>query len=83
MRLDKYLKVSRLIKRRTVAKEVASRDRILINEKQAKPSTTVKPGDLITMYLGLKIITVRILTLDYVKKDELMYELVSEEKRSL
>ncbi len=45
MRLDKYLKVSRLIKRRTVANEVTSQGRIFINDKVAKPSSTVKEGD--------------------------------------
>lgn len=82
MRLDKFLKVSRLIKRRTVAKEVATKDRIYVNQKLAKPSTGIKPSDLIELHLGLKIITVRVVSLT-VLKDELMYELVSEEKRSI
>ena len=49
MRLDKYLKVSRLIKRRTLAKEVAEAERILVNDKPAKPSKELKVGDLITI----------------------------------
>lgn len=49
MRLDKYLKVSRLIKRRTVANEVSDQGRVFINEKPAKPATNVKEGDKITI----------------------------------
>ena len=52
MRLDKFLKVSRLIKRRSVAKEVADKGRILINGKQAKSSSTVKVGDEMTLQFG-------------------------------
>ena len=80
MRLDKYLKVSRLIKRRTVAKEVAEKERIEINSKLAKPSTNVKVGDNITLHLGLKIITVEVTSL-VLLKEELMYRLISEEKK--
>ncbi|AUD64289.1 RNA-binding protein [Tenericutes bacterium MZ-XQ] len=80
MRLDKYLKVARLIKRRTVAKEAATKDKVEINDKIAKPSSTVKENDIITLHLGLKIIKVKITSLTP-KKDELMYELLSEEKR--
>ena len=80
MRLDKYLKVSRIIKRRTVAKEAATKEKIMINQKLAKPSAEVKIGDLITLYLGLKIITVKVISLEP-KKDQFMYELISEEKR--
>ena len=54
MRLDKYLKVSRLIKRRTLAKEVASAERILVNDKLAKPSKELKIGDTITIEFGTK-----------------------------
>ena len=49
MRLDKYLKVSRIIKRRTVAKDASSSERILVNNKIAKPSTDIKVGDIITI----------------------------------
>ncbi len=80
MRLDKYLKVARLIKRRTVAKEAATKDKVEINDKVAKPSSTVKENDIITLHLGLKIIKVKVRSL-IPKKDELMYELLSEEKR--
>ena len=52
MRIDKYLKVSRIIKRRTVASEACSGGRVSINGKIAKPSSTVKPGDLISIRFG-------------------------------
>lgn len=80
MRLDKYLKVARIIKRRTVAKEAASKEKVEINDKLAKPSSAVKENDILTLHLGLKIIKVKITSLTP-KKDELMYELLSEEKR--
>lgn len=80
MRLDKYLKVSRIIKRRTIAKEAAEKEKVEINGKLAKPSTAVKEGDNLTLYLGLKIIKVKVTSLTPLK-DELMYELLSEEKR--
>ncbi|MDN5953550.1 MAG: RNA-binding S4 domain-containing protein, partial [Loigolactobacillus coryniformis] len=54
MRLDKFLKVSRIIKRRTVAKEIADKGRILINDKVAKSSTDVSVGDIITIKFGNK-----------------------------
>ncbi|MDD4172434.1 MAG: S4 domain-containing protein, partial [Syntrophomonas sp.] len=49
MRLDKYLKVSRIIKRRTVAKDFAENDRVMVNGRVAKPSSEVKVGDIITL----------------------------------
>ena len=52
MRLDKYLKVSRLIKRRTVANEACDAGRILVNDKVAKASLNVKPGDIIEIQFG-------------------------------
>ncbi|RIA75574.1 ribosomal 50S subunit-recycling heat shock protein [Anaeroplasma bactoclasticum] len=84
MRLDKYLKVSRLIKRRTLAKEVAEAERILVNDKPAKPSKELKVGDLITIEFGNKIVTVRVKSLEAtVKKSEALelYEFVSEVKK--
>ena len=54
MRLDKYLKVSRLIKRRTVANEACDGGRVMINDKPAKASTNVKVGDIITIGFGNK-----------------------------
>lgn len=80
MRLDKYLKVARIIKRRTIAKEAAEKEKVEVNGKLAKPSTAVKEGDLLTLYLGLKIIKVKVTSLTP-QKDELMYDLLAEEKR--
>ena len=60
MRLDKYLKVSRLIKRRTVANEACDAGRVLINDKPAKASANVKEGDVITIAFGNKDVKVLI-----------------------
>ncbi|CAK8054595.1 RNA-binding S4 domain-containing protein [Eupransor demetentiae] len=82
MRLDKFLKISRLVRRRTIAKEIADQGRIEINNKVAKSSANVGTGDLITIHFGNKTITVKVLKLaELVKKDEAgeMYELVKEE----
>ena len=84
MRLDKYLKVSRLIKRRTLAKEVATNERILVNGNLAKPSKELKIGDIITIEFGTKTVEVRVVSLEVsIKKEDAtdMYELVSETKK--
>lgn len=81
MRLDKYLKVSRIIKRRTVAKEVADKGRIKVNGILAKSSTVLKSGDEVEIRFGNKLLTVRVLAmLDSTKKEDAnkMYEIVSE-----
>ncbi|MBO7196910.1 MAG: RNA-binding S4 domain-containing protein [Clostridia bacterium] len=81
MRLDKFLKVSRLIKRRTVANDACDSERISVNGKSAKASYTVKIGDLITVAFGNKSVTVRVLEIkDTTKKTEAsgMYEIISE-----
>lgn len=71
MRLDKYLKVSRLIKRRTVANEAADSGRVLLNGKEAKPSANVKPGDIIEIVFGTKTVKVEVLAIaDTSKKEE-------------
>ena len=71
MRLDKFLKVSRLIKRRTVANEACDAGRVLVNDKPAKASTQVKAGDIIEIAFGQKMVKVRILDIqDTTKKDE-------------
>ncbi len=62
MRIDKFLKVSRLIKRRTVAKEAANGDRITINDRDAKPATQVKEGDIVSVRFGNSTVTVRVLS---------------------
>ena len=71
MRLDKYLKVSRLIKRRTVANEACDSGRVLINDKPAKASANVKDGDIITISFGNKEVKVEVLDVqETVKKEE-------------
>lgn len=62
MRLDKYLKVSRLIKRRTIANEACSQGRVLLNGKPAKPSAEVKEGDLLVLQLGSREMRVRVVS---------------------
>ncbi|MGN0505376.1 MAG: RNA-binding S4 domain-containing protein [Lachnospiraceae bacterium] len=71
MRLDKYLKVSRLIKRRTVANEACDAGRVMINDKPAKASAEVKVGDIIEIGFGNKAVRVEVLDIqDTTKKDE-------------
>ena len=81
MRLDKYLKVSRLIKRRTVANEACDTSRVTVNGRAAKASYDVKVGDMITVTFGSKNVTIRVLDIrETTKKSESvgMYEIVSE-----
>jgi ribosomal 50S subunit-recycling heat shock protein len=71
MRLDKFLKVSRLIKRRTVANEACDAGRVMVNGKPAKASLNVKVGDVIEILFGTKAVKVEVLNLlDTTKKDE-------------
>lgn len=71
MRLDKYLKVSRLIKRRTVANEACDAGRVLVNEKPAKASVNVKAGDIIEIRFGNRNVKVEVLDVsETVKKEE-------------
>lgn len=71
MRLDKFLKVSRLIKRRSVAKEVADQGRIEINEKTAKSSSKVAVGDTVTIHYGNRTVITRVEKLqDSTKKED-------------
>lgn len=81
MRLDKYLKVSRIIKRRPVAKEVADKGRIKVNGVLAKSSTDLKVNDQIEVRFGNKVLTVKVLEmLDSTKKEDAskMYKIISE-----
>ncbi|WP_294977129.1 RNA-binding S4 domain-containing protein [uncultured Leuconostoc sp.] len=81
MRLDKYLKVSRLIKRRTVAKEIADQGRISINGKVAKSSSDVSTNDELEVRFGNKTLTVNVVKIVETTKKEAsadMYEIVSE-----
>ena len=78
MRLDKYLKVSRLIKRRTVANEACDAEKVLVNGKAARASYEVKTGDIIEIMIG-KSLKVRVLDIkEYTKKDDAaaLYEVV-------
>ena len=71
MRLDKFLKVSRLIKRRTVANEACDAGRVLVNDKPAKASLNVKTGDVIEIQFGTKAVRVEVLDVqETVKKDD-------------
>ena len=81
MRLDKFCKVSRLLKRRTVAKELADHERILINGKPAKPAHEVNVGDQLTILYGTRKLTVKVLQLsENPRKEEAttLYEVVEE-----
>lgn len=81
MRLDKFLKVSRLIKRRTLAKEVCDQGRILVNGNPAKASSMVASGDELVIRFGQKLVTIQVETLkESARKEdaESMYTLLSE-----
>ncbi|MEI3604574.1 RNA-binding S4 domain-containing protein [Pseudogracilibacillus sp. SE30717A] len=83
MRLDKFLKVSRLIKRRPVAKQIAEQNRIRVNGAIAKPSINVAVGDEIEITFGQTVVTVKVVLLkEHVKKEEatMLYEVIKEEK---
>ncbi|MBK1809590.1 RNA-binding S4 domain-containing protein [Clostridium sp. YIM B02505] len=83
MRLDKYLKVSRIIKRRTVAKEVCEGGRVSINGKVAKPSTEVKEEDVIEIVFANKKLKAKITNIaEHVKKENAkqMYEILEGEE---
>lgn len=83
MRLDKFLKVSRLIKRRTLAKEVADQGRITINGKVAKASSDVKVGDELSIRFGQKIVTATVDAVkDSAKKEDAatMFTILKEER---
>lgn len=80
MRLDKYLKVSRIIKRRTVANEVCDAKHVEVNGKTARASYEVKVGDVIAIQMGQNLTRYKVLSVnEYAKKDEAaaMYEVIS------
>jgi ribosomal 50S subunit-recycling heat shock protein len=82
MRLDKFLKVSRLIKRRTVAKDVSGQGRVLLNGREAKPSSAVKVGDVLEVQFGHRRLTVRVEKLAETSRKEDaegMYTVLKEE----
>ena len=79
MRIDKFLKVSRLIKRRSIAKEMAEQGRITVNDKVAKSSTSVSVNDVLEIHYGTRDVKVKIINiLDTTKKDEAntLYEVI-------
>lgn len=81
MRLDKYLKVSRLIKRRTVANEACDAGRVLVNGKAARASYEVKEGDVLEISLGERVLKARVLSVsEYAKKEEAsgLYQILEE-----
>lgn len=79
MRLDKYLKISRLIKRRTIANEACDAGKVIVNGKEARASYDVKTGDVIEIKLGAKSVKVKVTAVkEVVRKEEAdtMYEAV-------
>ncbi|MCK9536171.1 MAG: RNA-binding S4 domain-containing protein [Bacilli bacterium] len=85
MRLDKFLKVSRIIKRRTVAKEASAADKVLVNARIAKPSVKVKVGDIIEINYYQKKLVIKVKSLDtFVKKEDSkeMYEIIEIKETS-
>ncbi|KGK89252.1 MULTISPECIES: RNA-binding S4 domain-containing protein [unclassified Clostridium] len=83
MRLDKYLKVSRIIKRRTVAKEACENGRVYINNKVAKPGTDIKENDIIEIKYADKSLKARIINVaEHVSKENAksMYEIIAGEE---
>ena len=89
MRLDKFLKVSRIIKRRTLSKEISEisqSERVKVNGKVAKPSTKLNVGDLIEIEFGRTILTVKVKLLkEHVLKDEstMLYDIVDEKRKEV
>ncbi|WP_244834284.1 RNA-binding S4 domain-containing protein [Clostridium sp. BJN0001] len=83
MRLDKYLKVSRIIKRRTVAKEACENGRVSINDKQAKPSTEINEGDIIKITFANRVLKAKVINIaEHVRKDDAkeMYVLFDDDE---
>ncbi len=81
MRLDKYLKVSRLIKRRTVANEACDAGKVTVNDKIARASYEVKEGDIIRIAMGAKTLAAQVLSVnEYAKKENApqMYRMLEE-----
>lgn len=86
MRLDKYLKVSRIIKRRTVANEACDAGRVLVNGKPARASYDVKQGDVMELQLGSRCIRAQVVSVnEYARKEnaEEMYKILSDEPKTL
>ncbi len=82
MRLDKFLKVSRIIKRRTTGNAIAKQEKVLVNGRVAKPGQQLKINDLVTIQFGTRQLTIRVLSTFLPKGNdaELMYEVVQTPK---
>ena len=81
MRLDKYLKIARILKRRTISKELAENSRVLVNGKVAKPAKEVNIGDVIEIVYGNRVLKVKVKDIkDVVKKNDatVLYEVLDE-----
>ena len=85
MRIDKYLKISRILKRRTVSKELALNERVEINGRVVKPSHEVNVGDEVAILFGNRLLKIRVLSVQDVKRKQdasSLYEIISEERIS-
>jgi ribosomal 50S subunit-recycling heat shock protein len=83
VRIDKFLKASRILKRRTVSKELAMNERVEINGRVVKPSHEVKAGDVVAITFGTRRLEIRVLSIAEVKKKQDaadMYEIISESR---
>ncbi len=83
MRLDKYLKVARVLKRRSVSKELADQERVIVNGRKAKPSTEIKVNDVITVHFGNRELTIKVLdTMKQASKKDaaLLFEVLDEKR---
>lgn len=83
MRIDQYLKIARIVKKRPVSKELANQERILINGKTAKPSSDVKIGDEVDCVFGNRHLKIRVLAIaETIKKAQALtlYEIIQEER---
>ena len=86
MRLDKYLKVSRVIKRRTIAKDILDLGFVKINNRNAKPSTEVKVGDILELTLGERVLKIEVKAINAYAKKEVsseMFEILEDKVTSI
>ena len=86
MRIDKYLKVARILKRREVGKQLALNERLFINDRVAKPSSEIKAGDIVKIIFGHREITIKVKEIrDSASKEQAfeMYEVLEEKKREI
>ena len=79
MRLDKYLKIAKILKRRTVSNSVAKQEKVMVNNRTAKPAHQVKPGDVITIEFGNRTMSIKVLCTEIPKAhdDVLLYEILA------